>query len=106
AAIAKQLIDIAHQEDATRPATASMNSAKANSPFAAAVDVITLNYQGEGIRDSPAFANFQGNRTPPQYPAFRAKFPGKAILSSESAAAYSSRGIYLFPVESGISAPV
>ena len=106
AAIARELVDIAHQEDATRPATASMNSAKPNSPFAAAVDVITLNYQGEGIRDSPAFANFQGNRTPPQYPAFREKFPGKAILSSESAAAYSSRGAYLFPVEAGISAPV
>jgi beta-galactosidase len=83
-----------------------MNSAKPNSPFAAAVDVITLNYQGEGIRDSPAFATFQGIRTLPQYPAFREKFPGKAILSSESAAAYSSRGTYLFPVEAGISAPV
>jgi beta-galactosidase len=106
AAVARELIDIAHQEDATRPATGSMNSAKPNSPFAAAVDVITPNYQGEGIRDSPAFANFQGNRTPPQYPAFREKFPGKAILSSESAAAYSSRGTYLFPVEAGISAPV
>jgi beta-galactosidase len=106
AAIARQLIDIAHQEDRTRPATASMNSAKPNSPFAAAVDVVALNYQGEGIRDSPAFANFRGNRTPPQYPAFREQFPEKAILSSESAAAYSTRGEYLFPVEAGISAPV
>ncbi len=106
AAIAKQLIDIAHQEDGTRQATASMNSAKPGSPFAAAVDVITLNYQGEGVRDSPAFDGYQGNRTPPQYPAFREKFPAKAILSSESAAAYSTRGAYLFPVEKGISAPV
>ena len=106
AAVARELVDIAHQEDATRPATASMNSAKPNSPFAAAVDAITLNYQGEGIRDSPAFADFRGIRTPPQYPAFRERFPGKAILSSESAAAYSSRGTYLFPVEAGISAPV
>jgi beta-galactosidase len=106
AAVARRLIDIAHQEDATRLATASMNSAKPDSPFAAAVDVITLNYQGEGVRDSPAFANFTGNRTPPQYPAFRERFPEKAILSSESAAAYSTRGAYLFPVEPGISAPV
>jgi beta-galactosidase len=106
AAVARQLIDIAHQEDPTRPATASMNSAKPDSPFAGAVDVIALNYQGEGIRDSPAFANFRGNRTPPQYPAFREEFPDKAILSSESAAAYSTRGAYLFPVEPGISAPV
>jgi beta-galactosidase len=83
-----------------------MTSAKPNSPFAAAVDAITLNYQGEVIRDSPAFADFRGIRTPPQYPAFRERFPGKAILSSESAAAYSSRGTYLFPVEAGISAPV
>jgi beta-galactosidase len=100
------LIDIAHQEDPTRPATASMNSAKPDSPFAATVDVVSLNYQGEGIRDSPAFAGFSGNRTPPQYPAFRERFPDKAILSSESAAAYSTRGAYLFPVEAGISAPV
>jgi hypothetical protein len=71
-----------------------MNSAKPNSPFAAAVDAITLNYQGEVIRDSPTFADFRGIRTPPQYPAFRERFPGKAILSSESAAAYSSRGTY------------
>jgi beta-galactosidase len=106
AAVARELIDIAHQEDATRPATASMNSAKPDSGFAATVDTIALNYQGEGIRDSPAFANFRGIRTPPQYPAFREKFPNKAILSSESAAAYSSRGTYLFPVEAGISAPV
>lgn len=106
AAIARQLMEIAHQEDPTRPATASMNSAKPNSAFAAAVDVITLNYQGEGIRDAPAFADFKGIRTPPQYPAFRERFPDKAILSSESAAAYSTRGAYLFPVESGISAPV
>lgn len=106
AAMLKQLIDIAHQEDATRPATASMNSAKPASPFAAAVDVISLNYQGEGIRDTPAFANYKGNRTPPQYPLFREKFPNTTILSSESAAAYSSRGAYFFPVEPGISAPV
>lgn len=106
AALAKQLIDIAHQEDPTRPATASMNSAKPNSPFAAAVDVIALNYQGEGIRDSAAFDNYRGIRTPPQYPAFREKFPDKAIISSESAAAYSSRGEYMFPVEKGLSAPV
>jgi beta-galactosidase len=106
AAIARQLIEIAHQEDYTRPATASMNSAKPDSEFAAAVDVISLNYQGEGVRDSPAFANYKGNRTPPQYPAFREKFPDKAILSSESAAAYSTRGAYLFPLEAGISAPV
>ena len=54
----------------------------------------------------PGVRQFQGNRTPPQYPAFREQFPQKPILSSESAAAYSTRGAYLFPVEAGISAPV
>ena len=106
AAVAKELCAIAHQEDPTRPATASMNSAKADSPFAAAVDVISLNYQGEGIRDSPAFDQYKGIRTPPQYPAFHEKFPEKMILSSESAAALSSRGVYLFPVSKDISGPV
>ena len=106
AAVAKQLVEIAHEEDSTRPATASMNSAKPNSAFAAALDVIALNYQGEGVRDSEAFANFRGNRTPPQYDAFHEKFPNKTILSSESAAALSSRGAYLFPVSKEISGPV
>jgi beta-galactosidase len=106
AAVAKRLFAIAHFEDPSRPATASMNSAKPDSPFAAAVDAISLNYQGEGIRDSPAFDQYRGIRTPPQYPAFHEKFPGKMILSSESAAALSSRGVYLFPVAKDISGPV
>jgi beta-galactosidase len=106
AAVAKRLIDIAHEEDPTRQATAAMNTAKPDWPFAATVDVITLNYQGEGIRDTPAFATTKGIRTPPQYPAFRAKFPTKLILSSETASALSSRGAYLFPVAQDISGPV
>jgi beta-galactosidase len=106
AAVARRLLSIAHQEDPTRKVTASMNSAKADSPFAAVWDVISLNYQGEGIRDTPAFDGFKGIRTPPQYPAFRQRFPDKTILSSESAAALSSRGVYLFPVSKEISGPV
>ena len=106
AAVARQLCAIVHEEDPTRPATASMNFAKPNMPFAAAVDVISLNYQGEGIRQDPAFADTGGIRTPPQYPAFREKFPDKLILSSETASAFSSRGIYLFPVMNSVSGPV
>ena len=53
AALARRLCDIVHEEDPTRPATTAMNSAKPDMPFAAAVDVISLNYQGEGIRDIP-----------------------------------------------------
>lgn len=45
-------------------------------------------------------------RTPPQYPAFHARFPGMLILGSENAAAPSSRGEYLFPVIGGAGAPV
>ena len=105
AKVAGQLIAIAHDEDPSRQATASMNAAKPDSAFAAAVDVISLNYQGEGIRDTPEFANFRGNRSPPLYAAFHEKFPDRMIVSSESAAALSSRGVYLFPVASGISNP-
>ena len=82
-----------------------MNFAKADSPFAAAMDVISLNYQGEGIRDTPEYASFNGIKTPPQYQAFRNKFPDRTIISTESAAALSSRGVHLFPVASGISNP-
>ena len=106
AAVAKQLVDIAHEENATRPAVASMNFSKPDSAFAAAVDEIALNYQGEGIREDPAFADTMGIRTPPQYPGFHEKFPAKMIFSSETASAFSSRGVYLFPVLHGISGPV
>lgn len=105
AEVARNLCAIAHDEDPTRPATASMNFAKPDSAFAAALEVISLNYQGEGIRDTPEFEKFRGIRTPPQYDFFRARFPGRTILSSESAAALSSRGVYLFPVASGGSNP-
>lgn len=106
AEIAKRLIEIAHNADPTRLATASMNFAKPDSAFAATADVICLNYQGEGIRDTPEFENSRGIRTPPLYDAFRKQFPQRTILSSESAAAVSSRGAYLFPVASAISNPV
>ena len=105
AKVARELVALAHDEDPTRPATGSMNSAKPDTAFAAAFDVISLNYQGEGIRNTPEFASFGGIKTTPQYDAFHAKFSDKLVLSSESAAAYSSRGVYLFPVASGISNP-
>ncbi len=105
AKVARELIAIAHDEDPPRPATASMNFAKSDSPFAAAMDVISLNYQGEGIRDTPEYANFKGIKTQPQYGAFHEKFPDRMIVSTESAAALSSRGVYLFPVADGISNP-
>jgi beta-galactosidase len=105
AKVARELMALAHDEDPTRRATASMNFAKPDSAFAATVDVISLNYQGEGIRNTPEFASFNGIKTPPLYGPFREKFPDRMIVSSESAAALSSRGVYLFPVSSAISNP-
>ena len=106
AALATRLAGIVKEEDPTRPTTASVNYAKPDMPFPAATEVISLNYQGEGIRDAPEYAGLQGIRTSPLYPAFHAAFPDKLILSSENAAALSSRGEYLFPVTGAISAPV
>jgi beta-galactosidase len=103
---AKELHDIVWEEDSTRPSTASMNFAKPDMPFPAALDMLSLNYQGEGIRDAPAYAHLKGIRTSPLYPAFHHKFPNKMIVSSETASALSSRGTYIFPVHEGISAPV
>jgi beta-galactosidase len=98
AAIARRLHEIACEEDPTRPTTTAMNFAKSDMPLPAEVDLISLNYQGEGIRQDPEFVGTDRIRTPPQYPNFHAKFPDKLILSSETASAFSSRGVYLFPV--------
>ena len=106
AKLAKRLYDIVKEEDATRPVVAAMNFAKPDMPFAAVMDAISLNYQGEGIRNAPAYSHLEGIQTPPLYPAFHKKFPGKMILSSENAAALSSRGEYFFPVTEASSAPV
>jgi beta-galactosidase len=98
AAVARRLHQIAREEDPTRPTTTAMNFAKSDMPLPAEVDVIGLNYQGEGIRQDPEFEGTDRIRTPPQYPLFHAKFPSKLIFSSETASAFSSRGVYLFPV--------
>lgn len=106
AAVAKELHDIVKDEDETRPATASMNFAKPDMPFSKVMDVLSLNYQGEGIRDAPAYAHLKGIATPPLYSAFQKQFPDKLIQSSETASTLSSRGTYVFPVTKEISAPV
>ena len=83
-----------------------MNYAKPDMPFPQVMDILSLNYQGEGIRDAPAYSHLRGIRTSPLYPAFKEKFPDKLIVSSETASALSTRGTYVFPVHPGISAPV
>ncbi len=106
AALAKRLVDIVHEEDPTRPVTSAMNYAAPDMPLPAALDVIGLNYQGEGIREAPEFEGTDRIRRPPQYPAFHAAFPRKLILSTETASAFGSRGVYLFPVTTDVSSPV
>lgn len=106
AVIAQKLHDIVHQEDPTRPASASQNFAKPDMPFSKVMDFISLNYQGEGIRDAPAYSHLKGIRTSPLYPAFQQSFPEKMIVSSETASTLSTRGSYIFPVTEGNSAPV
>lgn len=103
--LARKLRKIVAEEDSTRPSTASMNFAKPGMPFPEAMELISLNYQGEGIRNAPAYSHLNGIRTSPLYPAFRETFPKKVIVSSETASTLSSRGTYLFPVFDGISAP-
>jgi beta-galactosidase len=105
ARVARELVALARDEDPSRLTTFSMNFAKPDSPFAAEAEVISLNYQGEGIRDTPEFADSNGIKTPPLYGAFHEQFPERMLVSSESAAAFSSRGVYLFPVAEGISNP-
>lgn len=105
AALSKILYEIVKEEDPSRPATVSMNFAKPDMPFSGAGDVISLNYQGEGIRDAPAYAHLRGIRTSPLYPEFYDKYPDRMIVSSETASTLSTRGTYIFPVFEGISAP-
>jgi beta-galactosidase len=102
----RTLTTIVHEEDPSRPVTASMNFAKPPMEFPGTMDVITLNYQGEGIRYTPEYAHLVGITTHPLYNSFREAYPDKVILSSENAAALSSRGTYLFPVVDAESAPV
>lgn len=106
ASVAKRLHDIAKQEDPSRPTTTAMNFAKPHMPLPAVADAIGLNYQGEGIRQSPEFDGTDRIRTAPQYNLFHQKFPDKMIYASETASAFSSRGVYYFPVSNENSSPV
>ncbi|KAK0702507.1 glycoside hydrolase family 2 protein [Apiosordaria backusii] len=108
ATTAKRLCSIVREEDdlADRPCTASKNAARPEMPFASSLDIINLNYQGEGIRDTPAYEGLQGITTEPSYGEFHRVFPDKLILSSETSASLSTRGTYFFPLTREISAPV
>jgi beta-galactosidase len=105
ATVARKLAEIVREEDSLRPSATAMNYARPGMVMSGVSELISLNYQGEGIRDAPAYADLQGIRTAPLYNSFREAYPGKVILSSETASTLSTRGTYLFPVFSGISAP-
>ncbi|ULC60729.1 DUF4982 domain-containing protein [Flaviramulus sp. BrNp1-15] len=107
AEIGRRLVEIIKNEDPTRLTTSAMNWAKSDMPFPTVMDVISFNYQGEGIRQDPIFDKVTDRiKTKPQYEPYHKKFPNKVIMSSETASAASSRGIYLFPVTDKISAPM
>ena len=93
--VAKRLQDILHEEDSTRLGSLGMNNAAADTPFIPVVDLIGLNYQGEGKGYGP-----------PTFQQFHDAFPDKMIFSTESSSAVSSRGTYFFPVTSNNSAIV
>lgn len=90
AAVAQRLRDMMREEDPTRKSTVGMNNAGPNTAFTGIVDLIGLNYQGEGKGNGgPTFENF------------RSKYADKMIFSTESSSVVSSRGTYMFPVASG-----
>lgn len=86
--IGEELQNIARQEDGTRESTAGLNNAGPGTALVNVLDIIGLNYQGEG----------KGTNWTSAYPNFHSKFPEKMIWGTETASTVSSRGTYLFPV--------
>ncbi|MCU4165767.1 DUF4982 domain-containing protein [Marinilabiliaceae bacterium A049] len=106
AAVGQRLSNFVKEEDPTRPTITAMNFAKPFMELPKVPDIIGLNYQGEGIRQEAIFEGTDRIRTAPQYDAFHEKFPQKVIISTETASAFSSRGVYYFPVSNAVSSPV
>lgn len=105
--ISSMLRDIVHEEDFTRPSTFSMDKATPDSALASTADLVSLNYQGEGMRYGPAYSHLtSGTRKTPQYGSFHEAYPDKLIIGSEVASSLSLRGSFVFPVTPYISAPV
>ena len=79
--VAQELVQIAHEEDPTRPATAGCNYTEAGyNGFQKTVDVFGYNYK------------------PAEYGKFRQSNPLIPLFASETASTVSSRGEYFFPV--------
>jgi beta-galactosidase len=81
--ITKELTDICHDEDNTRPTTAGFNyyPDPFDNKLADYVDVVGLNYW------------------PLNYPEIKEKHPKMIIYGSETSSQTSSRGVYHFPLE-------
>ncbi len=81
--MAKELNAFCKSLDRTRPTTIGFNSYPAAYQFnmAQQVDIVGANYKAI------------------HYAEFREKYPDLAIYGSETASAYSTRGVYHFPVE-------
>jgi beta-galactosidase len=81
--LARELVQIVHSEDPTRPATAACNYAEsADNGFGSELDVFGYNYRWY------------------LYGRFRMNHPGQLLFGSETDSAVSSRGVYVFPVSS------
>lgn len=104
--IFSELRGIVLEEDGTRPVTSSLFRATANDAITGEMDIISLNYQGEGMRYGEAYAHLTGNGISLQYGNFHAANPDSLIIGSEVAWSLSSRGSFDFPVSPYISAPV
>jgi beta-galactosidase len=79
--LGRQLADVAHEEDLTRPVTMALHTvASSTNGFQAVVDVFGYNYKAS------------------EYGAFRTSNPTLPLIGSETASCVSSRGEYLFPV--------
>ena len=79
--LGKQLADIVHQEDRTRPVTMALHTVESSTNgFQNVVDVFGYNYK------------------PTEYAAFRKNNPNVPLIGSETSSCVSSRGEYFFPV--------
>lgn len=109
AEFATALHKIVRKKDTSRPSIASMNYAQPGNegaPFIEILDILSINYQGEGIRDTPNYNVTNGVRTSPAYGLFHQAQPNKLIWTSESSSALSTRGTFFFPVIDNGGAPV
>jgi beta-galactosidase len=79
--LGKELADIAHQEDLTRPVTMALHTVESSTNgFQYVVDVFGYNYK------------------PFDYAAFKKNNPRVPLIGSETTSCVSSRGEYFFPV--------